>query len=214
VCAGDQDKARVYESGTSEAESSQKVGPATVLEIWLAGNNEVRYVMDGNVFHTTITKSVSWPVHVAAVVNAVQVVAFDQIQYVTSLPPAPPMMTNVVASPSPPGMASPPPPLPPGDYVAFDGGAHDHLVAGRGMVGRVSGTAGWNAAAWSEDDIWSAEDARKGISFQCPLNVGAKMIGFINGGFAKTSSYTALAFAIYCARMAAFPDLTTGRACC
>ena len=160
--AGAGTKAHVYESGASKG-GFGSFGPETVLEIWLTADNKVQYVDDGHIFYTS-TKSIDWPLHVGAVMHTVKSPAFERIQYVHVLPPAPP--GSVSASPPPPTTTTlPPPPLPPGDYVIFDGGASANLVTGVGTVGRVSGTAGWNAAAWSDEDIWSADGPRKGISF-------------------------------------------------
>ena len=195
--AGAGTKVHVYESGSSKG-GFGSFGPETVLEIWLTADNKVQYVDDGHVFYTS-TKSVAWPLHVGAVVHTVQAPAFERIEYVHSLPAPPPGYVSSSPPPLPPTTTAPPPPLPPGDYVIFDGGASVDLEAGDGVVGKVSGTAGWNAAAWSDEDIWSAEDVRKGIRFRCPLTTGAKMIGFVGGGFGETSSYTKLAYAIYCA---------------
>ena len=96
-------------------------------------------------------------------------------------------------------MISPPPPLPPGDYVNFEAGYSPDLVTSPGAVSRVLGPAGWNAAAWTNEDIENTDSPRKGISFRCPLTAGAKMIGFVSGSFSERSSYTALAYSIYCA---------------
>ena len=191
---------QVYESGTNKG-SFGAFGPDDVLEIQLTTDNTVQYVKNGQVFYTS-TVPISWPLHVGAAINAVQDVAFDRIQYLDSLPPGPPGLAS--PPPSPPTSISPPPPLPPGDYVVFDGGASTDLVVGPGQVARVRGSAGWNAAAWSRQDLWSADGPRKGISFQCPISSGAKMIGFVTGSFATSSSYTAIKYAIYCARLTPF----------
>ena len=195
--AGAGTKVHVYESGSSKG-GFGSFGPETVLEIWLTADNKVQYVDDGHVFYTS-TKSVVWPLHAGAVVHTVQAPAFERIEYVHSLPGSAESTSSSLPPPTTTApMTAPPPPLPPGDYVIFDGGASADLEVGIGTAGKISGTAGWNTAAWSDEDIWSAEDVRKGIRFRCPVTKGAKMIGFVGGDFGETSSYTKLAYAIYC----------------
>jgi len=166
-----------------------------LLEIRLTPDNKVQYVDDGHVFYTS-TKAAQYPLHVGAAISTVQTRGFERVQYLDTLPPAPPGAS--VSPPPPPTNISPPPPLPPGDYVIFDGGASADLAIAPGQVSRVAGSGGWNAAAWSNQDIWSPDGPRKGISFRCPLTDGGKMIGFVRDSFKTTSSYTDLDFCIYC----------------
>ena len=194
--AGAGTKVHVYESGSSKG-GFGSLGPETVLEIWLTADNKVQYVDDGQTFYTS-DKIVDWPLHVGAVLHTVQEPAFERIEYVHSLPAPPPGYVSSSPPPLPPTTMAPPPPLPPGDYVSFDGGAGADLVVGIGTASRVSGTAGWNAAAWSGAEITSSGNPYKGIRFRCPLTAGAKMIGFRHGSMTTTTSYTALHFAMYC----------------
>ena len=119
-----------------------------------------------------------------------------------SPPPPPP---SPLAPPAPPA----PPAAPPGDHVIFDGGFSPDLVVSIGMVGRVSGT-GWNAAAWSDEDLWDPHGPRKGISFRCPdPAVSGRMLGFSDGSFDAQASFDELAYCIYCARHRPCPPLAS-----
>ena len=115
--------------------------------------------------------------------------------------PSPPPPSPPPPPPPPPSPPSPPSPpaFPPGDHVFFDGGFSVDLVVSIGTVGRQVGPNGWNAAAWSHYDIWDAQGKRKGIRFRCPGDVGGKMIGFSRSAFKSSSSYSDLAYCIYCA---------------
>ena len=194
--AGTGTVAKVYEAGSNQAGSDVSYTADTVFEIRLMPDGSVHYAAGRAVFFIS-SKKVVWPLHVGAVISSVQDVAFSHVQYLDQLPPAPPAVAS--PSPSPPIDIKPPPPLPPGDYVVFTDASAD-LVTSPGAVSRVLGPAGWNAAVWSDEDIWAASGPRKGISFRCPLSVGAKMIGFVRGAFKETSSYSDLEFSLYCAQ--------------
>ena len=194
-CIGGGTRVYAYERGEKKGVFGA-FGLRSVLEIRLTPENEVQYVDDGHVFYTS-SRLVSWPLHVAAALNTVQEAGFIDVQYLSSLPPAPPAAVS-----PPPADIGPPPPLPPGDYVLFDGGASADLATSPGAVSRPRGNPGWNAAAWSSQDIWSPHGDRKGISFRCPITTGGKMMGFRSArrddAFEETSSYTALEYCIYC----------------
>ena len=196
VLAGTGTKAAVYEKGSHKG-TFGAFGPDTELEIRITADSKIQYADDGHVFYTSAEKSISFPLHVGAVLHTVQDIGFSRVRYLDSLPDAPPAATS--PPPSPPNMISPPPPLPPGDYVVFNGGSNPDLVTSPGAVSRVLGPAGWDAAAWSNEDIWGSDGLRKGIGFRCPLSEGAKMIGFVRGAFKETSSYSGLEFSLYCA---------------
>ena len=119
-------------------------------------------------------------------------------------PPPPPSPSPLPYLPRPPPrLPSPPqPPAAPRSNVVFDGGASSDLVLASGIVGRVQGPAGWNAAAWSATNLWNAQGEYKGIRFYCPGSTGGRMIGFVRGAFAATSSYTAIKYAINCMLLA------------
>ena len=195
VLAGTGTKVAVYEKGSHKG-TFGAFGPNAELEIRITADSKIQYADDGHVFYTS-EKSISFPLHVGAVLHTVQDIGFNRVRYLDSLPDAPPAATS--PPPSPPNMISPPPPLPPGDYVNFEAGSNPDLVTSPGAVSRVLGPAGWDAAAWTNEHIENTDSPRKGISFRCPLTEGAKMIGFVSGSFSERSSYTALAYSIYCA---------------
>ena len=152
---------KVYEYGTHRTGLGVLdgvYGTDTVFQIRISSEDGVQYLQDGELLYTS-TMTITWPLHVVTAIIEPEMPAIADVKYL--------MGSDIPPSTPPPPPSPSPPPLQPGDYVMWDGGAHEELSTNAGMVGKKEDACVhclYNA--WSAYNIISTDSAQKGISFR------------------------------------------------